>query len=96
MTILKVKAASKKYQIHLGHGLLDKISLKRLVGKKEVLLLIDNKVPKHFVKKVENNIKKSSAAKIKLLTVNASEKNKSFLYISRSYDFLIKNNFSRD
>ena len=96
MTTLKVKTDSKKYEIHLGHGLVDKISLKRLVGKREVLLLIDNKVPKPFVKKVENNIKRSSAARIKLLTVNASEKNKNFLYISRIYDFLIKNNFSRD
>tara|TARA_B100000886_G_scaffold10970_1_gene7118 strand:- start:35 stop:469 length:435 start_codon:yes stop_codon:yes gene_type:complete len=96
MTTLIVKTDSKKYEIHLGHGLVDKISLKSLVGKKEVLLLIDNKVPKPFVKKVENNIKKSSAARIKFLTVNASEKNKNFLYISRIYDFLIKNNFSRD
>ena len=45
MKIIKVKTDSKNYDIKVGHDLLGSIPLKKLVSQKDVLLIVDNKVP---------------------------------------------------
>ena len=45
MKIIKVKTDSKNYDIKIVHDLLGSIPLKKLVSQKDILLIVDNKVP---------------------------------------------------
>ena len=45
MKIIKVKTDSKNYDIKVGHDLLGSTPLKKLVSQKDILLIVDNKVP---------------------------------------------------
>ena len=96
MKIIKVKTDSKNYEIKVGNDLLGSIPLKKLVSQKDILLIIDNKVPALLINKLKNNLKKSSSKKINSIKINASENNKNMSYLARVYDFLIRNNYSRD
>ena len=95
MKIIKVKTNSINYQIKVGHDLLGSIPLKKLVSQKDILLVIDNRVPESLINKLKNNVKKSSSKKINLIKINASENNKNMSYLAKLYDFLIRNNYSR-
>jgi len=96
MKIIKVKTDSKKYDIKVGNDLLGTIPLKKLVSQKDILLIIDSKVPELLINKLRNNLKKSSSKKINSIKINASENNKNLSYLAKVYDFLIRNNYSRD
>ena len=96
MKIIKVKTDSKNYEIKVGNDLLGSIPLKKLVSQKDILLVIDNRVPESLINKLKNNVKKSSSKKINLIKINASENNKNMSYLAKVYDFLIRNNYSRD
>ena len=96
MKIIKIKTDSKKYDIKVGNDLLGTIPLKKLVSQKDILLIIDSKVPELLINKLSNNLKKSSSKKINSIKINASENNKNMSYLAKVYDFLIRNNYSRD
>ena len=96
MKIIRVKTNSKNYDIKVGHDLLGSIPLKKLVSQKDVLLITDSKVPEFLINKLKRNLKKSSSKKINSIKINASESNKNMAYLTRVYDFLIRNNYSRD
>ena len=96
MKIIKVKTDSKDYDIKVGHDLLGSTPLKKLVSQKDILLIVDNKVPELLINKLKNNLKKSSSKKINSIKINASENNKNMSYLAKVYDFLIRNNYSRD
>ncbi len=63
MKIIKIKTDSKKYDIKVGNDLLGTIPLKKLVSQKDILLIIDSKVPELLINKLKNNLKKSSSKK---------------------------------
>ena len=96
MKVIKVKTDSKNYDIKVGHDLLGSTPLKKLVSQKDVLLIVDKKVPELLINKLKNNLKKSSSKKINSIKINASENNKNMSYLAKVYDFLIRNNYSRD
>ena len=87
MKIIKVKTDSKNYDIKVGHDLLGSTSLKKLVSQKDILLIVDNKVPESLINKLNNNLKKSSSKKINSIKINASENNKNMSYLTKVYDF---------
>ena len=96
MKIIKVKTDSKNYDIKVGHDLLESTPLKKLVSQKDILLIVDNKVPELLINKLKNNLKKSSSKKINSIKINASENNKNMSYLAKVYDFLIRNNVKVD
>ena len=96
MKIIRVKTNSKNYDIKVGHDLLGSIPLKKLVFQKDVLLITDSKVPEFLINKLKRNLKKSFSKKINSIKINASEGNKNMAYLTKVYDFLIRNNYSRD
>ena len=96
MKTIKVKTNSKNYDIKVGNDLLESIPISKLVSGKDVLLIIDNKIPELLINKFKKNLKKSSAKKISLIKIRAAEGNKNMSYIMKIYDYLIKNNYSRD
>ena len=96
MKIIKVKTNSKNYEIKVGHNLLGSIPLKKLVSQKDILLVIDNRVPESLINKLKSNLKKSSSKKINSIKINATENNKNMSYLAKLYDFFIRNNYSRD
>ena len=96
MKTIKVKTNSKNYDIKVGNDLLGSIPISKLVSGKDVLLIIDNKIPELLINKFKKNLKKSSAKKISLIKIRAAEGNKNMSYIMKIYDYLIKNNYSRD
>tara|TARA_B100000579_G_scaffold397639_1_gene377347 strand:+ start:1057 stop:2145 length:1089 start_codon:yes stop_codon:yes gene_type:complete len=96
MKIIKVKTDSKNYEIKVGNDLLGSIPLKKLVSQKDILLIIDSQVPELLINKLKKNLKKSSSKKINSIKINASENNKNMSYLAKVYDFLIRNNYSRD
>jgi len=51
MKIIKVKTDSKNYDIKVGHDLLGSTPLKKLVSQKDILLIVDNKVPELLINK---------------------------------------------
>ena len=51
MKIINVKTDSKNYEIKVGDDLLGSIPLKKLVSEKDILLVIDNRVPELLNKK---------------------------------------------
>ena len=63
MKIIKVKTDSKNYVITVGHDMLGSTPLKKLVSQKDILLIVDNKVPELLINKLKNNLKKSSSKK---------------------------------
>ena len=93
MKIIKVKTDSKNYDIKVGHDLLGSAPLKKIVSQKDILLVVDNKVPELLINKLKNNLKKSSSKKINSIKISASENNKN---LAKVYDYLIRNNYSRD
>ena len=52
MKIIKVKTDSKIYDIKVGHDLLGSTPLKKLVSQKDVLLIVDKKVPELLINQV--------------------------------------------
>ena len=91
---LKIKTKNKTYNLIIGSNLLinlNKILKNNLISFEKCLLVIDNKVPKKFVKKINKNFKK----KINYL-FNPSEKNKNNKSIDKLLHLLSKNNFSRN
>ena len=54
MKIIKVKTDSKNYDIKVGHDLLGSTPLKKLVSQKDILLIVDNKVPELLINKFES------------------------------------------
>ena len=96
MKIIKVKTDSKNYEINLGHNFLCSIPIKKLVSNKDVFIIFDRKVPEARLKDFEKNLKKSKVKSIQIIKISATENNKNFSYLSKIYDFLIKNKFSRD
>ena len=66
MKIIKVKTDSKNYDIKVGHDLLGSTPFKKLVSQKNILLIVDNKVPELLINKFKSNLKKSSSKKINL------------------------------
>ena len=53
-------------------------------------------MPELLINKLKNNLKNSSSKKINSIKINASENNKNMSYLAKVYDFLIRNNYSRD
>ncbi len=45
MKIIKVKTDSKNYDIKVGHDFLGSTPLEKLVSRKDILLIVDNKAP---------------------------------------------------
>ena len=58
MKIIKVKTDSKNYDIKVGHDLIGSTPLKKLVSQKDILLIVDKKVPELLINKLKNNLKK--------------------------------------
>ena len=96
MKIIKIKTESKNYEINLGHNFLRSIPIKKLINNKDIFIIFDKKVPEARLIDFEKNLKRSNAKKIQTFKISATENNKNFSYLSKIYDFLIKNNFSRD
>ena len=67
MKILPINTKSKKYKIYIGHNIissLNKIIKKEKIIFKKILFVVDNKVPKIFLKKIKSKI--NSEKKINL------------------------------
>ena len=96
MKILPINTKSKKYKIYIGHNIissLNKIIKKEKIIFKKILFVVDNKVPKIFLKKIKSKI---NSEKKLIYLFNASEKNKSFISVNSILDILFKNNFTRN
>ena len=94
--IIKVKTKSKNYEVHIGPDLISNLNL--ILKKKKIifskcLIVIDNKIPKKFIKLIIKNFK---GRKFYTLSFNANEKNKNYLSINKIHNTLFNKNFYRD
>ena len=93
---IKVSTSGGEYPIIIGSGIVDQLSslLKNNGIKfKKCLLIIDNKIPKKFVKKILNTIPNQ---KLNYHFFNASEKNKNQSNVNKILEILLKKNFHRN
>ncbi len=95
-SILKVKTKHKSYNVFIGNNLLinlSKILKYSSINFNKCLLVVDNKVPKKIINKINLSFKK----KIKFqYNFKSSETNKSQKTIDKILNILLKNNFHRN
>ena len=93
---LKIKTKNQSYNLVIGSNIIKKI-LKILkdnsINFKKCLLVVDNKVPKKFLKKITFNLKKKKKF---IYFFNSSEINKNQKNINKLLNILLKKNFHRN
>ena len=93
---LKIKTKTQKYPIIIGSNLItnfSKIIKNNSLTFNQCLLVVDKNVPKKFITKIKNSLKKK---KINIFFFSANETNKSFGIINKILEILLNKNFSRD
>ena len=93
---LKIETKTQKYPIIIGSNLItnfSKIIKNNSLIFNQCLLVVDKNVPKKFITKIKNSLKKK---KINICFFSASETNKSFGIINKILEILLNKNFSRD
>ena len=93
---LKIETKTQKYPIIIGSNLItnfSKIIKNNSLTFNQCLLVVDKNVPKKFITKIKNSLKKK---KINICFFSASEANKSFGIINKILEILLNKNFSRD
>ena len=93
---IKMETKKQKYPIIIGSNLitnLSKIIKNNSLTFNQCLLVVDKNVPKKFITKIKNSLKKK---KIHICFFNASEANKNFNIINKILEILLNKNFSRD
>ncbi len=93
---LQVKTKTQKYSILIGNKIISNLSnqlSKNSINFNKCLIIIDNKIPKHLIKK-----SLSTLSKKKTITYyfKASEKNKNQKNVNKILEVLLKNNFNRN
>jgi len=89
---LKIKTKNQSYNVFVGKNLL-KILNKSFINFNKCLLVIDNKVPKKFIKKINFLLKKKEKF---TYIFSPSEVNKNQKTINKLLDILLSNNFHRN
>ena len=93
---LKIKTRNQSYNIIIGNNLINnllKILNNNLITFNKCLLIIDNKVPKKFIIKINSLLKKKEKF---VYFFKSSEINKSQKTINKLLNILLKNNFHRN
>ena len=93
---LNIETKTQKYPIIIGSNLItnfSKIIKNNSLTFNQCLLVVDKNVPKKFITKMKNSLKKK---KIYICFFSASEANKSFGIINKVLEILLNKNFSRD
>ena len=93
---IRVSLENKKYNIYIGDNFLNKfgnILRNERIFFDNVLIVLDNKVPKILVKKVKKSIKCKNKI---LFRFTSTEKNKNFDKVNEILNLLLKNNFNRN
>ena len=93
---LKIETKTQKYPIIIGSNLItnfSKIIKNNSLTFNQCLLVIDKNVPKKFITKIKNSLKKK---KIYVCLFNASETNKNFGNVNKILEILLNKNFSRN
>ena len=96
MKILPIRTKSKHYNIYIGNDIISKFKIivkREKIDFKKTLIVVDNKIPKIFIKKLKSKI---SCDKKIVFPFNASEKNKNLNYINSILEVLLRNNFTRN
>ena len=96
MKVLKIKTKSKNYKVYIGHNIISRFN--NIIKKEKIyfqksLIIVDKKVPKIFVKKLNSKI---TSQQNFIYYFNASEKNKNFNNVNSILGKLFKNNFTRN
>jgi 3-dehydroquinate synthase len=94
-TKLIVKTKSKNYPIYFGKNILNEVG--NLIKKsypdvKKICVISDNKLPKLLLKNLTSSLKRYN---LKILRINASEKNKNFKVANQIIELLLEENFNR-
>ena len=92
---LKIKIKNQSYNVIIGQNLIKNFSeilSANSIDFKKCLLVVDNKVPKKFLKKITFTLKKKKKF---IYLFNSSEINKNQKSINKLLDILLKNNFHR-
>ena len=93
---ITVNLKNKKYNIYIGNNFLNKfgniLKNERIIFDK-VLIVLDNKVPELFAKKIKKSIKCKNKI---LFKFKSSEKNKNLVKVNEIINLLLKNNFNRN
>ena len=93
---INVKTKTSNYPIIIGSDLIKnliKIFKNDSIKFNKCLLVIDNRIPKKFVNKVLNSLKKKKKI---IFYFSASEKNKNMITINQILELLLKENFHRN
>jgi len=93
---IKIRTNNQPYNVIIGNDLtkdLLKILKDNLINFNKCLLVIDNKVPKSFVNKINFLLKKKNKF---IYLFNSSEINKSQKTVNKLLEILLKNNFHRN
>ena len=96
MKKINIKTSSKEYQICIGNNLTSNYPIGKIVSKREVLIISDKKVPKKLINGLKTNLSRNKAKRVIEKSILATEKNKSLKYISKIYDFMLKEKLARD
>jgi len=93
---LKIKTKNEKYNVIIGNDLLKnliKLLTDNSINFNKCLLVIDSKVPRKHIKKIDKLIKRKNKFKY---IFNSSEINKNQKTINKLLNILLKNNFHRN
>ena len=93
---LKIETKTQKYPIIIGSNLITNISniiKDNSITFNQCLLVVDKNVPKKFITKIKNSLKKN---KINICFFSASETNKSFGIINKILEIFISTGHRSD
>ena len=94
--IVEIDLGDNSYDIEIGSNLLKEGTITKLFNFKEVMLIYDQNLDSSYVNKVLPLLKSSGATINVELSLEATEKNKSYKSLNKIHDLLIENKFSRD
>ena len=93
---LNIKTKNENYPILIGTNIISKVSKlfsDNSINFKKCLLVIDKKVPKKFIYKINNSFKNKNIYKYYF---DANEINKNQKNVDKILNFLLNKNFSRE
>ena len=94
-TKIIVRTRNKSYPIYFGDGILNSIETlikKNVPNAKKIYIISDKKLPNFLFKKLIKSLKKYN---LKIYSLHASEKTKSFIVAHKIIENLLKNNLNR-
>lgn len=97
MQKIEIKIPGSEYNVYLGENNFSQLPhlLKKGMFNGSILFVLDSNIKKYYLELIKNTIIRIPQ-RVKIITINSTEKNKSYESLQKIHSYLINNNFGRD